>query len=192
MSFSSVFKTCISDSGPLWFLHHPASSSWQQCTKAKHRIFVPCSVLCMETPPIIRNPYPCSCSWNISTRSPLLYKKRCALISLKLHLPAEPTRLIWTTCRRTENLHCWLFTLGWSTTDTYDWSHYCGKNGTAMYLEASTFNFQVFKKKRVDRNLNVFFVSIRYMYQRQSHASVNLFEWLASWSYEEIISLRIR
>ena len=41
------------------------------------------------------------------------------------------------------------------------------KTETATYLEASTFDFQVSKKKRVDRNLNVFFVSIQDMYQRQ-------------------------
>ena len=34
-----------------------------------------CPLLCS----MYGDPYPCSCSWNISTRSPLLYKKRCAL-----------------------------------------------------------------------------------------------------------------
>ena len=74
------------------------------------------------------------------------------LISPRLHLQAEPTLLIWATCRRTENLHCWVFTLGWST-DTYDRSHYCVSG--------------LSKKKRVDCNLNVFFVSIRDMHQCQ-------------------------
>ena len=38
---------------------------------------------------------------------------------------------------------------------------------TATYLEASTFYFQVSKKKRVDCNLNVFFISIQDMHQCQ-------------------------
>ena len=38
---------------------------------------------------------------------------------------------------------------------------------TTTYPEASTFDFQVSKKKRVDRNLDVFYVGIRDMYQRQ-------------------------
>ena len=38
---------------------------------------------------------------------------------------------------------------------------------TTMYPKAPTFDIQVSKKKRVDRNLDVFFVGIRDMYQRQ-------------------------
>ena len=78
------------------------------------------------------------------------------LISQRLHWQTELALLIWTTRRCTEDLHWWLFTQGLST-DTYDRSHYCSENWDSNIPGGIDFDFQVSKKKRVDRNL-IFFV----------------------------------
>ena len=70
------------------------------------------------------------------------------------------------TCYRTEDLHCWLFSRGLST-DTDDRRITAAETESETYPQASTFDFKVSMKKWVDRNLNVFFVSIRDMYQSQ-------------------------